>query len=1280
MADQGWQQAVDFYVNKGLPIHAAQGIADAVGGESGFNPTVLNPQGSGALGLYQDLGNRKSRLTALPDWQNPLVQHENAWSELTGGDPIAAAHFNDIAGAPTREAARSAFSKYFERAGNSGSSLKPEGYDPELGATRLNVRPIDESAPPPEIAGLLNGILARISPDKPSGEDHPMGFLDQTIAKVAAPTPQEQKPAQPPQQPRGAPLPPQPAEDILAGAQPLTGPELKSAPVPTTAASPSGLLTPGNIDLHTRPTVRNPDGSISTVRSISIEQDGKGILIPTVSDDGRIMSDAEAVAQFRKSGKHLGIFSDEASANAYAQQLHEQQAREYYRPAAEPPPPVSHFLDGLINGISSGLGQRVSAAPPNLPQPAQQAFAAPPHLPQGMEDPNIIAPAPRERDYPRDDEYGHIPEHGPALTPLPGPPPPEVNDVLDRLLTMAGTVPPRTTDTAQAAQQQQQAVQPREPLIGVGGGGALTGRIANMAEAVTPFIAGGAPGGSMSAGMRLPGRGARPPAERIEPTFDGAVTPGAEGRASEIPPVQAEGGGAQPPREPPANAPGPNLTPPPGIGETAKSLDDSLYTVWKNNEADMREVSNFMGGHEQTLRPIKRAFGKEAKGQIPQEWLDPAFQERAYTETEARLMGRPVTLSPDVAAQERALKPFTDDVTRIATKLRAKLGGDAAEIVDLPTAEEGYVHRKVIGRPGPGERLDPGVQGDVITGGGKSLSRRAASLERRTQNFVGEDEQGNRIWSKKLLGSPGTPAKYGEPYTVGDKTYTAKPPTTAEIEANTQRRYVKNYLANTIDNWLRLRRIERNIDLLDEWKPELTARGVWLPAQSQGSVPPDFVRVDLPQLQGHAQPRIAAVLNDFYNRTPPGSLVDYLEKSNRFLIGTMFTLPIRHELNVGTHYAIGRGWDWFRSNPMLPRAIKAVGTQNSDYIRLLREGAGLQYANTLNQNFYKTMLEKLFHDQLADKEGWGQVIRHLDPKGAYLKLEDLVKAEYHWSRKALWKVNDVFLTARIMELEGKGMPTKKAIFQAEREIPNYRIPDQVLRNRPMAALLKSNILLAFGRYTYGRYRAIGEMVKDLSGWNGVGKPQMDALGQAVVMVMLGGFGYKMANAALQSILPESWSQRPMEFARGGPLGMQQAAIDYKMMPQAARDAAKYVGMEPGEKDFAQALASFISPSPMLNMVTPSLKDPFTGQPLIDPEATNRGTVTQGIETAAKPFYPAELALDVMRKGLLPGLGPAFGLRQPPAPRSGKLQKMLRGRARARERKDPIEQALPEWIR
>lgn len=100
-----------------------------------------------------------------------------------------------------------------------------------------------------------------------------------------------------------------------------------------------GKFGAGNIDLTKRPRVRNADGSISTVRSMSANFDGREVLLPTVSDDGRIMSDDEAIQQYLRTGKNLGSFDTVEQANAYADRLHREQEGMYADGDLPPLPP-----------------------------------------------------------------------------------------------------------------------------------------------------------------------------------------------------------------------------------------------------------------------------------------------------------------------------------------------------------------------------------------------------------------------------------------------------------------------------------------------------------------------------------------------------------------------------------------------------------------------------------------------------------------------------------------------------------------------------------------------------------------------------------------------------------------------------------------------------------------------------------------------------------------------------------------------------------------------------
>ena len=88
----------------------------------------------------------------------------------------------------------------------------------------------------------------------------------------------------------------------------------------------------GNIDLNDRPQVANPDGSVSTVYSMTFgpEEDGKYVLVPGVRPGlDRQMDYDEAYDWYKKTGQHLGRFGSSHEVDKYAEALHQSQARIY---------------------------------------------------------------------------------------------------------------------------------------------------------------------------------------------------------------------------------------------------------------------------------------------------------------------------------------------------------------------------------------------------------------------------------------------------------------------------------------------------------------------------------------------------------------------------------------------------------------------------------------------------------------------------------------------------------------------------------------------------------------------------------------------------------------------------------------------------------------------------------------------------------------------------------------------------------------------------------------
>ena len=144
---------------------------------------------------------------------------------------------------------------------------------------------------------------------------------------------------------------------------------------------PKGQIVQGNIDLNDRPQVKRDDGKISTVDSITIEEDGKFIVIPKVAPWGEVLTAEEAIDQYHQENQHLGIFNSQADADAFAEKLHQSEAKKLKgggvdqdgNPVADPStqPRIAPSIDSLQDNLNQVIANIDAAGKSGLIPPKQ---------------------------------------------------------------------------------------------------------------------------------------------------------------------------------------------------------------------------------------------------------------------------------------------------------------------------------------------------------------------------------------------------------------------------------------------------------------------------------------------------------------------------------------------------------------------------------------------------------------------------------------------------------------------------------------------------------------------------------------------------------------------------------------------------------------------------------------------------------------------------------------------------------------------------------------------
>jgi hypothetical protein len=746
--------------------------------------------------------------------------------------------------------------------------------------------------------------------------------------------------------------------------------------------------------------------------------------------------------------------------------------------------------------------------------------------------------------------------------------------------------------------------------------------------------------------VTLPGKPAK-----VEATPDAAPPATVAAPASSEMPKGSVATGATPPDKPPPKEPPESIPPQPGdppsqdLKGFVRDTEDELHRIQGSGTADKSEFGNL-------LKKIAKTDPHAA---------DPATRERIYDAGEEHKLDQ---LSPeDKRVYEQYVKPINKEEDRIYGKLR-----NAGVVLERDKTDYGF-HRMVKGRTPQLDPRDPDTAAtqDVITGGSK-LPQTASGLRDRVY-FSLEDAKGNRKLiatsrngtvefaggKVKPLSDDATESgerlaglKPGDDLWSDGRHWTVGQATTKEIEANTETRYYKDALVNSIQNLAQLRRVERAVDFLDSFKQDSRFLNHAVRAGGNRPIPPGWKQTQLPQMEGwYMNPKIANALDDFYGQRDQGW--EWLTKANRFLVGSMFADPVPHLHNVAAHWFVSRGWEnimpqrWIPSTRNAARAVTQVMTQGKDYQRFLREGGGLLYGDVANRNFYELMLKTMGQQILKDEARWLPLAKAAGFKGTVARgaaklarpvvnpVADLVAGLYRASRKVLWAGNDMFMMHRYYDLIDRGRPVREAIAEAEKHIPNYRIPSEVLNKRAISTFLKNPNVFVFSRYRYGVLKSFFHMINDLTKGD-KSNARLEALGNLAALGVLSYLIYPFANAALQRLT----GNKDTKLRPAGPASIVNAGKD----------------ITSGEKSFTDALQTVLTPAPASEGLAETLlnRNFFTGQNVLEPDDEKKFTAaieardapgvvkylrrlsTQALLELSTKLYPGGQAVQVMKGG------------------------------------------------
>lgn len=576
------------------------------------------------------------------------------------------------------------------------------------------------------------------------------------------------------------------------------------------------------------------------------------------------------------------------------------------------------------------------------------------------------------------------------------------------------------------------------------------------------------------------------------------------------------------------------------------------------------------------------------------------------------------SLAPkDIKVWDEHIKPLLDETEAFANHIRQLDPDRIGPMID------DYIARIAKGDTSEYNLLrqqeDPTgtVQHGLSVNAGQAKERAFTVLERNADKkrfVVMERPNGFTLWDAGKgirIKDPTYGFEANQPYTVkgknGNVDYTMRHATADEIERSgasfdlgkgkTQKaKYYQNAGFSAVMAHTNLGIMARNLQEL----ARITSSKEFMDRSTRNADTArekGYIETKFPNMKGtYMDPRLAHLFDDYAR--PGVDLGETIRNLSHGVTKMLFWMPVAHIANVGTHWGVGRGWDWLTPMGMhrlavtTPKAIKSVINQDVTQQRLMASGASLIYPTVKTRRFIEASANAVGEEMIRNPSKYGPLADAFN-----VSAEKIGKYVYDNSSKIMWMANDMFLTQRVLELQAKGLSTDQAIKQTERDIPNYRVPPQFFTGnksgkmadfgRNISRLVQSPELLSFGRYHYGMLNSYAGIFKGAFGKDATPGERLEAAGKLVALGIIAFGVYPIMDKFAQKVT----GNEDAEQQRRGPL----------TIPTHLAKAAQ------GKEDVAAAARSTTTLPPLVTTVLETLNNKdWRGKSIVEPGDVQAG--------------------------------------------------------------------------